>query len=86
VTHSYNFFLIVQIVAQDLRDELRNVAKNPDDPSWIEHLSQVCRTAGRVSQKTLNHVDIWSFGPWGDEMLFPKVTAGGREMMDPQYH
>jgi hypothetical protein len=77
----------VQIVAQDLRDDLRDVVAVPDSPHWIEHLHQICRTARRVSQKMSNHEDAWSFGPWDDEtVLFPKVTANGREMMKLQYH
>jgi hypothetical protein len=89
-TRSYSiinfFFLIVQIVAQDLRDDLRDVAIEPDDLGWIEHLYQICQTAARVRRKMSNHADEWFFEPWDDAMLFPRVTANGQEMKGPQYN
>jgi len=76
----------VQIVAQDLRDDLRDVAIEPDDLGWIEHLYQICQTAARVRRKMSNHGDEWFFEPWDDAMLFPRVTANGQEMKGPQYN
>jgi hypothetical protein len=81
-----NFFsIIARTVAQRLEDDLRDAATETDNPRRTEHLFQIFRTAARVKQKMSNHADEWSFGPWDDAMLFPKVTASDREMMRPQY-
>jgi len=73
-------------VAQDLQNDLRVIATEPDDPRWFDHLYEICRIAARVGRKMSNHAETWSFGPWDNAMLFPEAFANGRRMVDPQYY
>jgi hypothetical protein len=78
-----NFFsLIVDSVAKYLQDYLRrDLATEPDDPSRLHYLREICQTASRANQKMLNQ-SKWSFGPWNDQaLLFPEVTLNGQEIL-----
>jgi len=75
----------VPTVARDLQNYLRDIPAEPDDPKWIDHLDKICQTATHVRQKISNRADTWSFGSWGDAMLFPEVIRNGREIIAPQY-